>query len=623
MKARARINSHLRLLLVSSVAGLAFSLLATPLCGVASCATWAPPTQLNIDDGYDDSVVGIDVDEDGVVWVVWDGRGPVAHDREIFYTRYVSGEWEEQRKVHRNNTIDDIHPKISIGKDGVPWVIWKSGFDVSNWNILVSRWGGTEWGAPDTLASGISIFASFQLAAWGCDNAIAVWPNHPEEGPKDWEIHLRRYADSGWGPTERLEFPNMEDSRPYAVFTAEDSPWIFWDSRPPDWGLHDIYYSRMDAGEWSPPALVEPDLTAGTKPFATNTPSGEPWVFWPGEYMTDLANGEVFCAMSENDSWEFLGAVNLPDEGDPRRDIGADCHGGTDRWPVVVWTTVLRPDGPPYLDIRFSAWDGQGWTPQESVPMYQPPELGEDSYPRVAVDDDGRLWLAWLKADEGPDYDKDVYVTYSDDALPVVVHGCSTKLVEGGGVELGWEVSGKVGSGVFNVYRLEASAESEAMGRAIPEEAVRVNAEGIPEAGTMRYLDASAQDGVEFCYWIEREGEGGDRKSYRVGCAELPRGVSLGAIRKVHPIPAMGAVSVDYELQIGGRVSFEVFDALGRLVEVVDLGSRSPGVYSGNEGFRWSGASVDGGEVPSGVYLVRMAVGGKQVSEGKVVLIRP
>ena len=331
-------------------------------------------------------------------------------------------------------------------------------------------------------------------------------------------------------------------------------------------------------------------------------------------------NTEVLCSVYEDSAWTFLGSVNLPDGEKPRRDGASKCYGNAKCWPVAVWYTVLRPEGPPYYELKFSAWDGQGWTPQEIIPTYQPPELGEDTYPDVAVGPDGRVWVAWLKADEGPDYDKDIYVTYSDDALPVVVHDESVGLVEDG-VELKWKASGYGDLGFFDVYRMEAASDS-CEGRDIPEGAIRVNEASLPGAEVMSYVDIDVEDEAGYCYWLEHIGANGTQRSYEVGHVVVPLRELGDVIRRVYPNPSVGGMWVEYEMSEGGEVSFEVFDVGGRVIRSVNVGLKPRGVYTGERGFRWDGLDGSGREVPSGVYLVRMVVGGRPSSEAKAVLVR-
>lgn len=84
----------------------------------------------------------------------------------------------------------------------------------------------------------------------------------------------------------------------------------------------------------------------------------------------------------------------------------------------------------------------------------------------------------------------------------------------------------------------------------------------------------------------------------------LPRALALSA---AFPNPTAGGVSFTLELPRAEDVEFTIFDLQGRAVW------RAPGraAPAGRFTLAWSGASTDGTPVGAGVYLARVAVGGK------------
>lgn len=79
--------------------------------------------------------------------------------------------------------------------------------------------------------------------------------------------------------------------------------------------------------------------------------------------------------------------------------------------------------------------------------------------------------------------------------------------------------------------------------------------------------------------------------------AAAPGATALGA---PYPSPVRGAATVPFALASGGPVRLSVYDLLGREVAVLAEGARPPGRHE---------ARLEGGGLPSGVYVVRLVAG--------------
>lgn len=586
----------------------------------ALCSSWAPAVRVSLDDRYDDWGPAIDVDSKGVVWVVWDGRDPVELDREVYFTRWVSGVWDEPQRLHGDNRVDDTFPRICVGRDDVPWVAWKTGYDFRNWDVVVSKWSDGWWSEPDTLAEGVFFVAENEVCAWDSERAWVSWHTHSASPPYDFEVYVRSYVDGVWGQVWTFDRSAYQDWRPSLTAAGPDEAWIVWDSSPTEAGRTKICASRSSGASWGQPAEISKGVATGSMARNAVDPLGDVWAIWGGPYLSDLWNEEVLYNRCSGGVWESVGKVNVPDDRG-QSDIRPVIYAGDRSWPAVAWNAVLDPDDPPYVDVRYSAWDGQGWTPEEVISVYEPPEMGWDEYPDVAVGPDGRVWVAWLKEDGPPGKDKDVVVTYSDDALPVVTYDCAARQVWEG-IELNWKAFGYGDLGSYNVYRLERSAVDSLGSREIPSRSARVNSRRLAGVEEVSYVDRGVADHVEYCYWLEHESPEGVKRTYWVGREVAPARELRDRIRAVWPNPSGAGVSVNYEVRAQSAVSFQVFDAAGRMVTLADLGRRDRGIYEAEEAYFWDGRGRHGNKVPAGIYFVSMKTGAKLVDESKIVLLR-
>jgi flagellar hook assembly protein FlgD len=86
---------------------------------------------------------------------------------------------------------------------------------------------------------------------------------------------------------------------------------------------------------------------------------------------------------------------------------------------------------------------------------------------------------------------------------------------------------------------------------------------------------------------------------------------------EVSPNPFNPTTTIGFTVPAAAPVRLQVFDLRGRLVAtLVDEELRA-----GQHEVIWTGSDASGREVPSGVYLSRLAAGGKVV-HGRMALVR-
>lgn len=88
-------------------------------------------------------------------------------------------------------------------------------------------------------------------------------------------------------------------------------------------------------------------------------------------------------------------------------------------------------------------------------------------------------------------------------------------------------------------------------------------------------------------------------------------------IRSVSPNPFSTGTSVVFNSPGLSGLTLEVYDTTGRLVNTRSLGSSPAGSHT----VAWDGRDSHGAELPTGVYITRLASDGQQAS-AKVVLVR-
>ena len=85
------------------------------------------------------------------------------------------------------------------------------------------------------------------------------------------------------------------------------------------------------------------------------------------------------------------------------------------------------------------------------------------------------------------------------------------------------------------------------------------------------------------------------------------------ALQDAYPNPFNPQATIGFDVPQNGEVNITMFDALGRHVKVLASGDRVPGRYT---------LEIDGSDLSSGVYLVRMTAAGGFVATRQVVLLK-
>ena len=79
----------------------------------------------------------------------------------------------------------------------------------------------------------------------------------------------------------------------------------------------------------------------------------------------------------------------------------------------------------------------------------------------------------------------------------------------------------------------------------------------------------------------------------------LPKATTIAAI---YPNPFNPRTTIEFELAETGAIELAIYDVGGRLVRVMDSGSRAAGRYQAT----WDGQDNDGRAVPTGTYFCRL-----------------
>lgn len=94
------------------------------------------------------------------------------------------------------------------------------------------------------------------------------------------------------------------------------------------------------------------------------------------------------------------------------------------------------------------------------------------------------------------------------------------------------------------------------------------------------------------------------------------------SLRQSYPNPFNPDVWIPYEIEKSANVTIEIYDVTGKMVRILDLGSKNPGRYLENsKAAYWDGRNSSGELVSSGIYFYKLQAG-DFVSTGRMIAIK-
>lgn len=554
-------------------------------------------------DEYDDWGAAIAASPDGTIWAAWTGRDPVQEDEELYYSVNDGAGWSPQQRLHGENISADRWPRLAVGEDGVPWVIWNRA-QSSGYRLWYSWWEGSSWATPQILRTGASRYDHYEIAAANSDDVWAVTDCYME-GASDRVILAYHWTGDLWEGPWLLSSTDGRNEDPDVDVDSAGRPWVVWMSRPPGATSYDVVCSTLSDTSWAPPVVVNGDPCNIADPqiaFDGNIPM----VLWTGNGCTSMEDIEY--SRFEGGSWTPAAPVSAPD-GYWDYDWGVNCEVGPGGEIWAVWQAGAQDVFTSV--IVASRWEGDGWGAE--ILMSGDATNKEDRHPDAAIAPDESVWAIWQCYEEiAPPWDKDIRAASCTMTTTPVDFCCPEVTLEADAARVTWYAYGNAASDAFRVWRLCDDAE-EPEATAVPPDDAQVLTEEPLQGPPFEFLDSSLPVGGRCSYWIERRNAAG---SNFLGPAqiELPADSSdvPAQILSARPNPASDSWCVSFRQNLPGTVSLSVYDVAGRHVATVAGEPRAPGSYQDrSNGLCWDGLGPGGTRVSSGVYLARLTFDGR------------
>ncbi len=195
-----------------------------------------------------------------------------------------------------------------------------------------------------------------------------------------------------------------------------------------------------------------------------------------------------------------------------------------------------------------------------------------------------------------------VSVDTFDDTIPVELTSF-TGLVDGSSVALAWHVASEINNAGFQIERSTApNSGFEKIGY--------VEGNGTSGAANYSFSDANPIIGQTLYYRLKQiDFDGTFAYSEVIEVDALTAAVALHAN---YPNPFNPSTTITFDLPLQQQASLEVYDLMGRQIEVLADGTLPAGRHE---------FSFDGSRLASGIYIYRLTTPGKTITQ-KMLLIK-
>jgi len=136
---------------------------------------------------------------------------------------------------------DSMRPAIATDVQGNPHVVWSEHLSGQEWDIYYSRWDGTSWTGPFSVADTASLSARPHLAVDSAGLVHIVW-----EDDTDGRIYYSQGSDTSW--SSPIPLSSGTGDYPKIRIDSTGKRHAVWDDKVGTWDI--LYASSTDGENW-------------------------------------------------------------------------------------------------------------------------------------------------------------------------------------------------------------------------------------------------------------------------------------------------------------------------------------------------------------------------------------
>jgi lysophospholipase L1-like esterase len=271
---------------------------------------WSTPLPVHSRPSAWDRFPSLAVAADGAVWLAWSSSEMTDPDRTSLYvSRWASHRWTDPVAVPLGGISVATESSLAVAPDSSLWLAWV-GFDGVDEEIFASHSDGKSWAFPQQVSADDHdpfLYDKQPRLAVGEDGQPwLVWTGH-QSGVDD-EIYASRWTGTTWTPEQMVsQDDDALDVWPSLVLDAQDRPWVAWNGRVSEgeYSRRRILVSRWDpsSATWAAEEIASSPLWLAVDeehPTLSLDATGRVYVAWIASGSSDSALG---YAWHRGDQW--------------------------------------------------------------------------------------------------------------------------------------------------------------------------------------------------------------------------------------------------------------------------------------------------------------------------------
>ena len=507
-----------------------------------TAAGWSQPEEITLRDYYSDGEPDLQVDSQGIPWVIWIRREEsVPGPRMIYWSTRSGDSWTVPQRVNPSDTSGVFKPKFALSPGDTAWAVWASENGNDIW--FIRGFHGSWWGADRVHPPSISDYYSPEIAMGG-GQVWMIWYGPSGSHPMD--VYVTHWIGTGWATPTNIS-PSVPGYNWFADIAVDNSgtPHAVWG----EYYSGRIYYSTMLSRNWSiPVAINNPSNIAAANwpaPQIEADPDGNLHMVWVGrKYLPGIgyADQDVFYSSHIGGVWSPPIQVNTDDTGDAYYPVLALRDPGQ-IW--VVWSNNEHSLG---YTVWAALFDGSTSLGQDRLDNGQ---FFYNELPRIYLSPDGYPWVVWDSISQGFTDDR-IFCSHFLPTTSVLLSALTLSGQERG-VELHWQAD----SYGFSEFYIERSS-SELEGYRVIGSVTAIAQE------VYGWLDTPPQPGK---YWYRINGRTKEGSGIILGPVPITWSPLLRLVILARNPVRNALAQITIGLPVPERVSFEILDVQGRIVE--------------------------------------------------------
>ncbi len=310
---------------------------------------------------------------------------------QLFVRRYANGKWDEPIAVTAGG-LDLYRDAIAVDGSGTPWVIWSQninfGSRIPNFEIYGSSIVNGKPSAKARISNDAGNDVSPVVVTDAKGKIWVAWQGW--RGGKA-AIFAASQEDKGFGAAQKVSQSQANEWNPAIAADRNGRVTVAWDSYRN--GNYDIYMRSENGGQWAAESPVAATARYEAYPSLAYDPSGRLWVAYEegGNYW-----GKDFGAYDTSGIALYQGrSIRL-------RGFEQDNR-------VVETSASLDDTLPGFPSIHFNKAgvqrdfekldaDPTNAKTRKADQTARNGQNAKNNYPRLTIDDSGRIWLAFRSA---------------------------------------------------------------------------------------------------------------------------------------------------------------------------------------------------------------------------------